>query len=137
MTEYMLETFEPEEIKAVIAHEVGHIKGKHLWINAGVAISWFAFWGGLVFLLYRLFKHPSPALVSSMFLFSYFFYTMFIQGKVSMRNEFKADEFAAKIVGKEVMIRTLEKLGRTNLAPRRMGKTWKYLFMTCHPLRRE
>ncbi|WP_457754126.1 M48 family metalloprotease [Thermococcus sp.] len=47
VTKYMLETFEPEEIRAVIAHEIGHIMGRYLFINVLVAIGWFLFWTGI------------------------------------------------------------------------------------------
>ena len=132
VTEYMLETFGPEEIKAVIAHEIGHIKGKHLWINAVIAIGWFAFWMGLVFLLVKLnVNFLSPAVFFGAFLSAYIVYFIFIQGRISMRNEFKADEYAAKVVGKETVIKTLEKLAEVNLTPKRTGKLFS--FLSLHP----
>lgn len=132
VTEYMLETFEPEEIKAVIAHEVGHIKGRHLWINAMIAIGWFGFWTGIVLLLAKLnVDLMSPAVFFGVFFPAYVVYFVIIQGKVSLRNEFKADEFASKVVGKETVIRTLEKLAEVNLTPKRTGRWFSFLSM--HP----
>lgn len=132
VTEYMLETFEPEEIKAVIAHEIGHIKGRHLWINALIAVGWFVFWMGVVFLLTKLnVDILSPAVFFGVFFFAYIVYFLLVQRKVSLRNEFKADEFAAKVVGKETVIRTLEKLARVNLTPKKTGK-W-FSFLSLHP----
>ncbi|NJE08348.1 hypothetical protein E3E31_07395 [Thermococcus sp. M39] len=132
ITEYMLETFDPEEIKAVIAHEIGHIKGRHLWINAMIAIGWFVFWMGVVFLLAKLnVDILSPAVFFGVFFSAYILYFVVIQGKISMRNEFKADEFAAKVVGKETVIKTLEKLAEVNLTPKKTGK-W-FSFLSLHP----
>ncbi|WP_297436608.1 M48 family metallopeptidase [Thermococcus sp.] len=128
VTEYMLETFKPEEIKAVIAHEIGHIKGKHLWINLLVAIGWFGFWMGVVFALIKLgVDILSPAVFFGAFGVAYVIYFVIIQGRISLRNEFKADEFAAEVVGKKTVIRTLEKLAEVNLTPKRTGKWFNLL----------
>ncbi len=132
VTEYMLETFEPEEIKAVIAHEIGHIKGRHLWINAIIAIGWFAFWMGVVFLLVKLnVNFLSPAVFFGVFFSAYIIYFVFVQGKISIRNEFKADEFATKVVGRETVVKTLEKLAEVNLTPKRTGRLFN--FLNLHP----
>ncbi|ADT84792.1 M48 family metallopeptidase [Thermococcus barophilus] len=132
ITEYMLETFEPEEIKAVIAHEIGHIKGRHLWINALIAIGWFGFWMGIVFALIKLgVDILSPVVFFGVFFSAYIIYFVVIQGKISLRNEFKADEFAAKVIGKETVIKTLEKLAEVNLTPKKTGK-W-FGFLSFHP----
>lgn len=133
VTPHLLENFEEDEIKAVLAHEIEHIKGKHLWINATLTIGWFVFWVGLVYALHKLGikLFSSPWVFFGVFFFAYFTYLFIIEAKIALRNEFKADEFAAKIVGKEATIRALEKLAELNLTPKRTGKWFNIL--SFHP----
>jgi len=133
ITEYLLENFDKEEIKAVLAHEIGHIRGRHLLINALLSIGWFAFWMGLVYGLHKLgIKLFDPPIVFfAVFFMAYFGYLFIVEAKIMLRNEFKADEFAAKVVGKETTIKALEKLSELNLTPKRTGKWFNIL--SFHP----
>ncbi|NJE11839.1 M48 family metalloprotease [Thermococcus sp. LS2] len=133
LTRGLVENFEEDEIKAVLAHEIGHIKGKHLWINATLTIGWFVFWIGVVYALHKfgIKLFSSPWVFFGVFFFAYFTYLFIIEAKIALRNEFKADEFAAKVVGKEATIRALEKLAELNLTPKRTGK-W-FNFLSFHP----
>jgi STE24 endopeptidase len=54
-----------------------------------------------------------------------------IEAKVAIRNEFKADEFAAKTAGTETTIRALEKLSEMSPYPKRTG-LW-FQAITYHP----
>ncbi len=122
-----------KRLKAVIAHEIGHIKGKHLWINACLSIGWFAFWVGVVHILGRLgipiLSSPDSFLVA--FLGAVLTYDYVISGRIALRNEFKADEYAARVVGRKAVIEALEKLAEINRVPRRTG-IW-FNILTSHP----
>jgi len=61
----------------------------------------------------------------------YFFWIFGIESWIIRRNEFKADEFAAKICGKEITIKALKKLAEINLMPEKTGKWFDVLGM--HP----
>jgi len=63
--------------------------------------------------------------------FATLFWNLGIESWIIRRNEFKADEFAAKICGKEVTIRALKKLAEVNLIPEKTGKWFDVLSM--HP----
>jgi len=133
LTEYLLENFSTDEIKAVIAHEIGHIKGRHLIINAILKVGWLVFWMGVVYGLQRmgieLFE--SDAVFFAVFFLALFSYNLLIEARVALRNEFKADEFAAKVVGKETVMSALEKLSELNMTPKRTGKWFNLLSL--HP----
>ncbi len=133
LTEGLLENLDKDEIKAVMAHEIGHIKGKHLWIDAYLSIGWFAFWLGVVYLFGRLgipvLSSPDSFLV--VFLGALLTYEYVIAAKIALRNELKADEYAAGIVGREPTARALEKLAELNLIPKKTGKLFNVL--TSHP----
>jgi STE24 endopeptidase len=43
LTSALVENLDVDEIKAVVARELGHIKGKHLLINASLTVGWFVF----------------------------------------------------------------------------------------------
>lgn len=75
--------------------------GKHLWLFFGVFFFTFSFW-----------------------LFG-------IESWVIQRNEFKADEFAAEVSGKDTVIRALRKLADLNLTPDRTGRWFNVL--SFHP----
>lgn len=133
LTHGLIKNFEKEEIKAVLAHEIGHIKEKHLWINALMSICWFLFWGGIIYGLskLRLNIFSSPYFFFGIYFFAVFFWIFGIESWIIRRNEFKADEFAAKICGREVMIRALKKLAEVNLTPEKTGRWFNILSM--HP----
>ncbi|AHF81181.1 M48 family metalloprotease [Thermococcus paralvinellae] len=133
LTRYLVDNFEEDEIKAVLAHEIGHIKGKHLWINAALSISWFVFWIGIVYVLHKfgIKVFSSSWVFFGIYFFPFFFWLFGIESWIIQRNEFKADEFAAKVSGKDTMIKALRKLADFNLTPERTGKWFNVL--SFHP----
>jgi len=133
LTHALLKNFDKEEIKAIIAHELGHIKQKHLWINAFISICWFLFWFGIVYGASNIGVDisSSPYIFFAIYFFAIFFWIFGIESWIIRKNEFKADEFAAKICGKEVTIKALKKLAEINLVPKKTGKWFDVLGM--HP----
>lgn len=133
LTPGLVKNFEREEIKAVIAHEIGHIKGKHLWISATMSIGWFVFWGLLLYSIYKLDKNllNSDFTFMALFIGSVVLWDHIITPKVAIQNEFKADEFAAKTVGVEATLQALEKLSEMSPYPKRTG--WWFKALTYHP----
>lgn len=40
VTDYLMENLSRDEIEAIVAHEIGHIKKGHLWIRLGLILGW-------------------------------------------------------------------------------------------------
>ncbi|MEK4034690.1 M48 family metallopeptidase [Methylocystis sp. IM2] len=122
----LLEKHTLDEIESILAHELGHFKFGHvrqMILQAAIiafigfaALYWafgsetFAGWFGLphdpgVVLIALLFaKEPVSHLLHPLL------------AARSRKNEFEADDFARRIVGKEPMISALTRLTRDNLA---------------------
>ena len=64
---------------------------------------------------------PAPYIFFGIYFFAIFFWIFGIESWIIRRNEFKADEFAAKICGKEVTIKALNKLAEINLMPKKQA----------------
>jgi len=133
LTSALVDNFERDELMAVVAHELGHVRGKHLWINAALTAGWFLFWVLLVHIVSRadssLFN--GPAGFFALLLFAVLVWDYGFGAKIAMRNEFKADEFAARTVGADAAIRALEKLSEMGPYPRRTGRWFRAI--TYHP----
>jgi STE24 endopeptidase len=122
----LLEKHSLEEIESILAHELGHFKFGHvrqmliqaaLMAFAGFAVLYWAFgnatfagWFGLpndpgvVLVALLLAKEPLSHLLHPLLAYR------------SRKNEFEADDFARRIVGKEPMISALTRLTRDNLS---------------------
>lgn len=124
----LLEEIDDDEIIAVLAHEMGHFKKKHIWKMMGASILQ----TGLVFYLLSLFiKNPGlfeafkmehVSIYASLFFFA-FIYSPFSTllsiafNKMSRLYEFEADRFAARTAGSpDALIQALKKLSRANLS---------------------
>ncbi len=123
----LLKGLTPEEIEAVLAHELGHFKRHHVLINlafsalmslAGLALlGWLSqqawFYHGLGV------EHSSPALALALFLLVTPVFTFFLHplgAMLSRRHEFQADEFAAQQASARALISGLVKMYRDNAA---------------------
>jgi STE24 endopeptidase len=122
----LLDKHTPEEIESILAHELGHFKFGHvrqmiiqsaIIAFAGFAVlhwafasdtfaSWFGlpFDPGVVLVALLLAQEPITHLLHPLLAWR------------SRRNEFEADDFARRIVGKEPMISALTRLTRDNLS---------------------
>ncbi len=128
LTDVLLESFSWDELKAIIAHELGHVKEKHNFIIGLLSIAVFVFW--VAFFRFVEFPKLSPymfiAVVAAVFLIY-----MLLLARLMVYFEFRADRFAAKMVGKDVYVRALSKLAEVNVMKRRTGKLFNLL--TLHP----
>ena len=121
----LLETLEADEIEAVLAHELGHFKRKHvqkrivtmmLMSLAGLALlGWLIdqdwFYQGLGV------QHPSNHLALLLFLMVSPVFTLFLQplsSWFSRKHEFEADDYAARQASAADLIRALVKMYREN-----------------------
>lgn len=121
----LLKTLAPDEIEAVLAHELGHFKHKHvvkrivtmmLMSLAGLALlGWLMqqawFYQGLGV------SHPSNHLALLLFLMVSPVFTLFLQpisSWFSRKHEFEADDYAAKQASASDLIQALVKLYKEN-----------------------
>ncbi len=121
----LLETLSPEEVEAVLAHELGHFKHGHIRKRliegsvlslAGLALlGWLIqlpeFYAGLGM------ADQTPAIALLLFMTAVpvmFFFMGPINALKSRKHEFEADAFAAEYVGAEHLISALLKMYRDN-----------------------
>jgi Zn-dependent protease with chaperone function len=127
LTQGLIDKMEPEEVRAVIAHELGHLKHRHVLrtflLSLPLTIGLFVGWDYLVF-RYGTTLNPTlhSLLTSSIFLILVFNpITILISGPVRRRREREADAFAAEVMGDpELVIRTLVKLHNITRSPGRL-----------------
>ncbi|HVT11425.1 MAG TPA: M48 family metallopeptidase [Fimbriimonadaceae bacterium] len=127
MTRGLLDKLEPDEIRGIIAHELGHIKAKHLRRTLPVAFGtlallfWAQFWlGG--YLERKGYTEASHLVYSPIMIFAISPILGILVGRLYRRNEREADRFAVELTGDaETYIRALEKIHLFNAMPGRLN----------------
>ncbi len=121
----LIHALEPDEIEAVLAHELGHFKRKHvqkrlagmlLMSLGGLALlGWLAeqpaFYQGLGV------AEPSTHMALLLFMLAAPVFSLFLQpllSKLSRKHEFEADDYAAEQTGARHLVSALVKLYRDN-----------------------
>ena len=123
----LLEHLAPEEVEAVLAHELGHFRLRHirkrLAVSAVLGLAGLALLGWLIDtpVFYEALGVPKPSLHAGLALFmlvapvaTFFIHPLF--ARVSRRHEYEADDFAAKTGGAAALVRALVKLYEENAA---------------------
>jgi STE24 endopeptidase len=142
LADTLLDNYAPEEIEAVLAHELGHHVHRHILksILVQAAITLFGFWAANWTLHYAVDQHmfeelsdfanlPLLVLVSTVLSFV----LMPALNAYSRFNERQADKYAFEsIAGVEPFISSMNKLAKQNLAERTPSK-WVELFFHSHP----
>lgn len=143
----LLKDMHPEEIEAVLAHELGHFAHKHIVKQLAVTfvlalvvlfvlgqlLPWTPFYAGLGV------ARPSDAMALVLFLLVLPVFTFVfapLGSLMSRRNEFEADRFAARQSSAEALIAALTKLYRNNAASL-VSDRWYARFYDSHPGARE
>ncbi len=119
ISDYYLENAPPEEIEAIIAHEIGHLKYHHTikrlaYILAGSCSVWLA---GVVMEWYENFagREIHPVLGLSILLIPFILYMSVGLLLFFRHQERKADAFALQVdIKPEIMIAALLKLAKLN-----------------------
>lgn len=124
----LLENQSDDEILAVIAHEVGHYKCKHIQkgIVLGIIQSGIMFYLMSLFIknpeLFSVFKMENLSIYASLLFFGMLYSPIemilgFIFNYLSRKHEFEADEYSAKTTGNPTdLISSLKKLSAENLS---------------------
>ncbi len=121
----LIENLAPEEMEAVLAHELGHFKRRHVFkqlllnaITTLLALAVLGWLAGQVWFYQGLgVNAASDALALLLFLLVAPTFTLFLQPLLSLllrRYEFEADAFARSQTGPEPLISALVKLYREN-----------------------
>lgn len=133
VSDYLLENLSPEEADAVVAHELGHARGRHLLLKLGtIAAVWAIFQIGLAWAVAAEHVHQTTAAVFIFPLAIAFPIGIFvIRGLLGVRLEERADDAAARAVGTEYVVSALDKLAELNDSKRDTGRGWALL--TEHP----
>jgi len=124
----LVEQMDDDEIVAVIAHEVGHYKLKH--IHTGIFLS--AIQSGIMFFilsifimnqdLFEVFKMEELSIYASLVFFSILYTPIsmlmgFMFSLISRKNEFEADNYSAKTAKMpDKLISGLKKMSKENLS---------------------
>jgi len=138
----LIDLLSPKEIKAVLAHEIGHYKHNH--ITKSLVISTFIIFIGM-FLISQLVNNSnylemlnlnnsaSSQLIALFFTYQIIsFFTDPFFSTLSRKNEYEADMFASKQVQKEYLISSLVKLYKSNLSFLKPNKFYA-IFYFSHP----
>mgnify|MGYP001395900621 FL=1 len=122
----LIDLLSPKEIKAVLAHEIGHYKHNH--ITKSLGISTFIIFIGMFLIsqlvnssnyleMLNLNNSASSQLIALFFTYQIIsFFTDPFFSTLSRKNEYEADVFASKQVQKEHLISSLVKLYKSNLS---------------------
>jgi STE24 endopeptidase len=143
LADTLLQHYSPDEIEAVLAHELGHHVHKHIpksmVVQAGITL--FGFWAASVVLHYavdqrHMFETLSdfaslPLLILVSTVLSLILMPML--NAYSRFNERQADRYCFKSIGSVTpFISSMNKLAEQNLAERQPGK-WVEWFFHSHP----
>ncbi len=123
----LIDKLEPGEIEAVLAHELGHYKRRHVWKRVALlALGSLVFLGILGYLIdqpwfYRGLGMESRSTAAALVLFSlvaplFVFPLAPLMSHLSRRHEFEADAYAAQQTRAEDLVSALVKLYRDNAA---------------------
>ena len=124
----LVDDYSVPELVAVVAHEVGHYKKRHVWQRTALAIGHLGamLWILSLFLgqegLFAAFHVSEPSVHAGLVFFGLLFTPVELVLSVlvnlfSRRNEFEADRFAAETTGGgEPLIAALKKLSADNLS---------------------
>lgn len=120
----LIKTISPEQLLAVLAHELGHFKHKDILKSLGIS-------AGLLFSIFYLFAHlptelfielnlptdnaPYLILALLMLLISPItFFLMPLLNRLSQKNEYRADQFGAEHTSATDLKEALTELGKAN-----------------------
>lgn len=123
LTDYMIHCLTPEELEAILAHELGHLKKGHLWVRLLLSILW-----APIFLIFdnmatgaRMDPMSPPYLLTILVLFVLYFYI--VVRFIARVQERQADHFALEIgIESITMISALYKIARLNHVKFKQGK---------------
>jgi STE24 endopeptidase len=126
ITDYLLGNFTLDETETVLAHELGHLKKRDLWLGLGFSLGFLIFWT-----MYRYSLLSSAWGISSFGMFALLFLNYFFLF-VSRKREFKADKYVIQVASNpSAFIEALRKLALLNTESSHQEKAEE--FFATHP----
>ena len=121
----LLDELDADEVEAVLAHEVGHFKRKHiakqLMFSAGIVLAGLALlaWLATQPWFYAGLGVTTPSMAMALLLFmlcapSFFLFLGPVMSMLSRKHEYEADAFAAEQADSATLVNALVKLYRSN-----------------------
>ncbi|MFD1563864.1 M48 family metalloprotease [Haloarchaeobius amylolyticus] len=133
LTDYLLDECDDDELRAILAHEFGHVAGRHLWQRGMLTVAVFGAWA-LVAQQAGFSRLAATFGVVGYFvplIGIYVLYRVFLLGGLARWQEFRADTYAASTAGREAMVDALETLADANDV--RLEAGLLYSLATHHP----
>lgn len=123
----LINDLEEEEIVAVLAHEVGHYKKKHIIVNliSSILVTGLTFWLLSIFVGNPLFSEALGVEVPAFHIGLIVFFILFtpisgltglVMNYLSRKFEYQADAFAKETYSASPLISSLKKLSKNNLS---------------------
>ncbi|RKD95361.1 M48 family metalloprotease [Halopiger aswanensis] len=133
LTDYLLSECDDDELQAILAHEFGHIAGRHLWQRGLLTVAVFGLWiaGADVIGIGALEEQFGFLGFFLPFMGLYALYHVVLLGGLAYWQEFRADAYAARRAGVEATADALEVLASANDMRRESGLL--YALATHHP----
>ncbi|GAB3671583.1 M48 family metalloprotease [Halopiger thermotolerans] len=133
LTDYLLSACDDDELAAILAHEFGHVAGRHLWQRGLLTVAVFGVWiaGADAIGIGALEERFGFLGFFLPFMGLYALYHVGLLGGLAYRQEFRADAYAARRVGRAATADALEVLASANDATREAGLL--YALATHHP----
>ena len=133
LTDYLLSECDDDELRAILAHEFGHVAGRHLWQRGILTTVVFGAWiAGAEFLPFGALEERFGFLGFFLpFMALFAVYHVVLLGGLARWQEFRADAYAARAAGREATLAALETLADANDARREAGLL--YSLATHHP----
>lgn len=122
LTDALLEEADPEHVRAIVAHELGHVAHLHV-LKRTLLVAALAF-STLLLAGATAESAIVPGLAFAVYLFV-------VRGWLGQRDEHEADEYAAAVAGTETTIGALESLASMNTMQRSSGPL--YSLLVRHP----
>lgn len=141
VTERLLECLAGDEIEAVLAHEIGHLRYGHMARVAGAAAATGVVAGIVLFMMFRLVEASGMSAGQRTPLFALFGMAaaaliLLVSRTLLRRFEYEADAFAVRALGTpEPFVRALREIARENWLP--YGSRGRGGFFASHPTIRQ
>ena len=139
----LINDLETDEIVAVLAHEVGHYKRKHIIVNlfSSILLTGFTFWLLSIFVSLPIFSEAlnitTPSFHVGLIVFGILYspiseFTGLLMNILSRKFEFQADNYAKETFAAQPLITSLKKLSKNSLS--NLTPHPAYIFMNySHP----
>ncbi|OVE84619.1 M48 family metalloprotease [Natronolimnobius baerhuensis] len=133
LTDYLLEECSDDELRAILAHEFGHVAGRHLWQRGLLTV-------GVIVAAVVAAEPLGITALEAQFGFAGFFvpvmagyivYHVFLLGGLAYWQEYRADAYAARHAGPDATANALKVLATANDSTREAGLL--YSLATHHP----